>query len=246
MFSKNKSFAFFFLCIIAALPSVCNSLEVESTLPTITLSAQATIYKPADELHMTVGVVNAGEKAESVLSINSSKMQAVISNLETAGLTKGEYQTGRFSIHPTYTPYPKDPPPDWKPSINGYEVSNTVVIKTNKLDLAGKLIDAANKAGANSIENIHFNLHDPRSYWNEAMSTATANAINDAKVIAQAAGVNLGRLLSITLDNANAVIPRANNVYFAKSMGSESKPPIEAGDVTITASVSIVYEIGHI
>lgn len=223
----------------------CNAIAADATLPKITLSAQATIFKPADELQMTIGVVNLGENAEKVLATNSSKMQDVINYLEAAGLTKGEYQTGRFSIHPTYTPYPKDPPPDWKPSINGYEVSNTIVIKTSKLDAAGKFIDAANKAGANSIENIHFSLHDSRSYWNEAMSAATTNAINDAKVIAQAANVNLGRLISITLDSANTVLPRANNVYFAKAMASETIPPIEAGDVTITASVSIVYEIAN-
>lgn len=240
----NKIFGVLYIFLALTICSYTYSAnESEKPYPKITLSSQATIFKPADELQLSIGVVEVGEKAEAVLQANSAKMEAVIANLESIGLTKKEYQTGRFSITPTYTPYPKNPPPNWKPSINGYEVNNTLTIKTDKIPLAGKLIDAANKAGANSIENIHFALHDPRAYWNEAMAAATTNAINDVKVIAQAAGVKLGRIISITLDNANAISPRINNIYFAKSSGAETAPPIEAGDVSITANVSIIYEL---
>lgn len=234
----------FLLVLLPSLRSFAN--DEQSNVPKITLSAQALIYKPADELQITIGVVEQGDNAEAVLAANNIKMQAVIANLEAIGLIKEDYQTGRFNIHPTYTPYPKDPPQNWKQSINGYEVTNSIAIKTDKISLAGKMIDAASKAGANTIENIHFTLHDARSYWHEAISKATANAINDANVIAQAAGVKLGRLLSISLDSANTINPRANNIYFAKSMGNESLPPIEAGDVSITANVSIVYEINDL
>lgn len=227
-----------------AVPSL-GLAEAEINVPKITVSGQALIRKPADELRLTVGVVNLAEKAEAALAENSSKMQEVISRLKDAGLVKAEYETGHFSIHPTYTPYPKDPPQDWKPSINGYEVSNSISIRTPKLDLAGKLIDAANKAGANSIENIHFALQDPRSYSNDVITAAVANATKDAKAIASAAGVRLVRLISITLDSSNAVTPRSNNIYFAKALSMDNAPPIESGDVNITANVTASYEIGH-
>ncbi len=216
--------------------------ETVKEFPKLTLSAQATLHKPADELQMTIGVVTLAQDAEKALLENSTKMQAVIKSIEALGFTKSDYQTGRFNIHPTYSPPPKNPPPDWRPSINGYEVSNSIAIKTGQLTLAGKLIDTANKAGANSIENIHFTLHDPRSYWDEAIRTATANAINDAKTLASAGGVKLVRLHSISLEHANVITPRGNNVYFAKA-SSESAPPIEAGDVEITAGVALTYEI---
>lgn len=229
--------------LAAAIPGFCTLPETFHNLPNITLNAQAIIRKPADELRLTIGVVNLGENAEAALAENSAKMESVINSLETAGLLKSEFETGHFSIHPSYTPYPRDPPPNWKPSINGYEVSNTISIKTDKLTEAGKLIDAANKAGANSIENIHFGLRDPRTYWNEAIGAAVANAISDAKVIANAANVKLGRLISVSLDSNNAISPRSNNLYFAKTMAAEIAPPIEPGEVNISANVTIIYEI---
>lgn len=232
----------FILALVIPFTIIANS-DVTPTMPKLTLSAQATLHKPADELQLTVGVVNFGDNAETALTENSAKMQEVIKAIEEIGLSKSEYETGHFDIHPTYAPHPKDPPPDWKPKINGYEVSNSVSIKTSKLDIAGKLVDAVNKAGANRVENIRFVLHDSRTHWNEAISAATANAISDAKTIAVAASVRLVRLVSIALENANVITPRPNQIYFARAMASEVEPPIEPGEVTITANVSLIYEI---
>lgn len=211
-------------------------------VPKLSLSAEATIKKPADELRMRVGVVTVAETAEEALSENSVRMEAVIKGLTDAGLSKGDYETGHFSINPTYTPYPKNPPPDWRQTINGYEVRNTIQIHTSAIDSAGKWIDVANKAGANTIENIHFALSEPRMYSDEAVSTAIGYAIHDAEIIAREANVKLVQILSITVDNSY-VSQQPNNLYMAKASYGDSAPPIEAGDVTLTARVSLSYEI---
>lgn len=237
----KKQLSLLLLTLAVVLP-VANYAEY-TKVPKLTLSAQATLYKPADELQLKIGVVTLGETAKKTLDKNSARMEAVIASLEKAGLSKGDYETGQFSINPTYTPYPKNPPDNWKQSINGYEVSNTLVIHTDKLDMAGELIDVANKAGANSITDIHFSLQNPRLYWTEALNAATSNAIDDAKVMAAAAGVKLVRVLSINLDNTNVISPQVNTAYFSKSMGGDVAPPIEPGEVKITANVTLVYEI---
>jgi len=210
-------------------------------VPKLTLSATATIMKPSDELQLKIGVVTLGLTAEEALNENSYKMQNVISNLESIHLTKGDYETSHFSINPTYTPYPKNPPENWKPSINGYEVTNTLLIHTPKLDLAGKMIDMANRAGANSITDVKFGLRNSRDYWTEALAAAGSNAVKDAKAIAGSTGVQLGRVLSITLNHTQVSAPHLNIASFAKC--ADISPPIEPGEVSITANVTLIYEI---
>lgn len=235
----KKSLKLVLLLIILALPLACPCTQDQ---PKLTLSAQATICKPADELQLKIGVINLGETAEETLSKNNHRMQSVISNLEASGFSKDDYETGQFTIHPTYTPYPANPPYDWKPSINGYEVTNSLIIHTDKLEMAGRIIDLANKAGANSITDIRFGLQNPRLYWSEALSVAAANAIADAQAIAAAAGVKLVRILSISLDHTSVTSPQVNTVFLAKGMDAGSTP-IEPSEVSITASVTLVYEI---
>lgn len=221
------------------------SLNAEE-LPKLTLSGQAILNKPADQMALSIGITILGKDAENVLSENSQKMLRIINALEKNGLTKAEYKTGQFNIQPTYTPYPKNPPPDWKPSINGYEVTNTITIKTEKIKQIGTFIDTASQAGANKIDHIQASLKDERIYWEEAIALATKNAIADAKVMAEAANTTLLRLLSISLNDMHVKPPQPLSPMLFKAMANESQTtPIEPGDIEIKANVTLVYEIGH-
>jgi hypothetical protein len=106
--------------------------------------------------------------------------------------------------------------------------------------MAGQIIDIANQVGANSITNIRFGLRSARDYWTEALMAAGANAISDAQAIAAATGVRLVRVLSISLNHTQVKSPQIALASFAKA---NTSTPIEPGDVSIEANVSLVYEI---
>lgn len=233
------------LCFLIAGYSCCWAEDPFKDTPKLTLTGRAVLHKPADQLCLTVGVVTLASEAETALKNNNTTMQAVAASLKKVGLADDEYETGRFNIHPTYSPQPKNPPPDWKPSINGYEVSNSINIKTPQIKLAGAIIDMANKSGANSIENIRFELKDANLYRDEAITTAAGVAIKEAETLAKATGQKLVRLLLVNLDEAAepSPRPRAMAMYKATSYNSESSAPILPGNVDVEASVTVVYEI---
>lgn len=212
----------------------------EPFFPKLIVSGSATLHKPADQLNIAISVVTQGETAEKALSANNAKMQPVIAALQKVGLIKGEYETGRFSIQPVYSAAPKNPPQDWKPVIVGYDVTNTLNIRTQKLELAPAIIDAVSSAGANQINNINFGLKDQQKYRTEAIEAAAANAIADAQALASAANLKLVRVLEANLDQPQ-VYPRAAKMSFAMAEGSGT--PIEAADVEINSRVSLTYEV---
>lgn len=209
-------------------------------IPKLTLNGQASVYKKADQMQFNVGVTSRGQDAESTLKDNSEKMRAILQVLKKNGLNADEYQTGQFTILPTYTPYPQNPPPDWKPSINGYEVTNTLSIKTSQLDKIGLLISAVNAAGANKIDHIQATLKDDKSVREEAIREATKNAITEAEIMAKAAHVQLVRPLSITLNDSyiHPIAPR-----MMKAFAESDSIPIEPGQIEVKANVTVVYEM---
>lgn len=231
----NRYLIFF----IALLPA-CFLNAGTQEVPKLTLTASATILKPADELQLKIGVVTYGETAQAALAENNTKMNQIFENLTKINLSENDYETNQFTINPTYTPVPKDPPPFWKQSINGYEVINTILIHTSQLEMAGTIIDLANQAGANTISDIRFTLSNSRNYWTEALTAAGYNAVSDAQAIARATGVNLVRVLSISLNHTQVRAPYLNLSAFAKA---DVSTPIEPGDVSIEASVTLIYEI---
>jgi uncharacterized protein YggE len=229
---------------LAGAPALAHEEHGAATdISTLTVRGQAEFFKPADQLRMRIGVVTESPEPTEALDRNSDRMQDVIKALHKAGLTEDEYETGRFSVRPLYERRPRNAGGDWQPRITGYEVSNSLLIKTKKLDSAGKLIEAANKAGANSIDSITFDLADARSHRAEAIARATRNARADARTLADAAGVRLLRVVSISLDDASHRPPVARMGRAVAMAEAGAAPPIAPGDVTVRAGVTIVYEI---
>ncbi len=214
-------------------------------LPRLTVRGDAILHKPADQLRLRVAVVTEADEATAAVSQNNRRMAQVVAALEKAGLDKTEYQTGRFSIQPRYSRRPRQADENWTRRIVGYSVTNALAIRTRQLDLAGEIIEAANNAGANSIDAISFDLANPRTHRAEAIAAATGNARSDAAILARAADVRLVRVISIHLDGGGTP-PPGPRMLRAESMvaGSvASAPPIQPGDVPVQASVTIVYEI---
>jgi uncharacterized protein YggE len=212
--------------------------------PRLSVRGDAVLHKPADQMRLRIAVVTEAQEAQAAVTENNRRTAAVVTAIEKVGLDKTEYQTGRFSIRPRHSRRPRQAAPDWMPQIIGYEVTNSLAIRTKKLDLAGKLIEAANNAGANSIDAISFDLADHRLHRAEAIATAAVNARADAAILARASEVRLVRILSIQLDDARPPAPDPRMMRAEASIaGVASAPPIQPGDVPVQASVTIVYEI---
>ncbi len=216
-------------------------------VPRLTVRGDAVLHKPADQLRIRVGVVTQAAEATDAVKENSRQMADVIGAIKKTGVDKSDYETGRFSIRPLYNRRPRQADAQWVRQIIGYEVNNTLAIRTKKLSLAGKLIEAANAAGANSVDDIRFDLADRRTHRVEAITAATANARSDAAVLSRAAEVRLVRIISIQLGEGGYRPPIAT-MAMARAEGmagaAAPAPPIQPGDVTVQASVTIIYEIG--
>lgn len=215
--------------------------------PNLTVRGEALLKVPADQMHLNIAAVTYAETADRALDQNTALMQNVVHALRKIGLTEDEYQTGQFQIEPQWSQRPRQAPEDWRPRITGYTVTNRLAIKTKKLPLAGKLIGAATDAGANAIDSIVFDLSDQRKYRAQAIREATANALADARSLADAASVKLVRVLSLSLDNAVTTPFRVQPESFARGLmaAEAAAPPISSGEVTVQAGVMLVYEIGE-
>lgn len=225
-------FFIFFLSIFFS----CHADELHK----LTVSGSVTVSRPADELHMTVGVVTQDESVQKAIQQNREKMGRVQEAIRRAGFSEKEYQTGTFQIAPQYAPQPKTIPPDWHPEIVGYEVRNTIAIQTAKLDLAGPAIDAVVKQGANLVEGLSFTLQDMQQAKSEAIAQAVRQARGYAEAAAKEAGIALGNVLELAI-NPSQVVPRI--MRMEKFALAAEATPLTPGDVEVSSTVSLIYEI---
>ncbi|MFK7961991.1 MAG: SIMPL domain-containing protein [Phycisphaerales bacterium] len=213
-------------------------------VPQLVVRGTASLDKAADQVLLSAGVETTGEDARAALADNSQQMNRVVEAIKAAGLTKDDYKTGRFRIRPEYARRPRNAPDDWQPRIVGYVVSNSLSIATGKMELVGELIAACNDAGANNVAIDGFGLAEPEQYRDEAIGAATRQAISEARVAATAAGLELVRIIRLEVDPApSSGGGRPQARMMRSSAMADSAPPIEGGDVEITAGVRIVYEV---
>jgi len=214
--------------------------ETEFEVPHLTVKGEATLHAPADRFTLQIGVENEGKEASRVILENREKMNKVIAAVEKLGFTKDEYSTGRYSLSPQYSPRPKNPPPNWRSEIVGYKISNSLTVRSQKIDFAGGLIDQSIKAGANVISSLQFGLVDEQKFRTEAIRKAAGNAKNDANTLAESLKLELKKVLYTTVEDDRIAFPKRPMMLRTVV---EDTTPIEAGEIDVYSSVSVVFEV---
>lgn len=229
------------LCVL--LPATACLAGQTDQLSKLIVKGEASVFKPADQMEVSLGVVTVNEDSSLALIENNRKMHQIIANLQALRLDEQEYQTGRFHIHPVYKTQTKYYEEIENPKISHYEVLNTIQVKTLKLDLADQILQEAVRGGANQIDQVNFTLFNPQIYREEVIKLATQNALSDAFWLSQAAGVKLNRVIHLTLDHWQN-LPAANKLSKSFDGGGQAEfNVIEPGNAEIHAVVNVTYEI---
>ena len=202
----------------------------------ITVTGEASVTVVPDLATVTLGVMTIGATAGEALSANSAAVKGVMDRLTAAGIDARDIQTSNLSLNPNYMVSDGMT----APLIQNYTASNMVTVVVRKLDTTGAVLDAAVKDGANTLNGLSFGLADQRPAQDKARVAAVADAKARAALLAEAAGVKLGGIVSIS-EGGSYQPPQP---MFRMAADSEAAP-VSGGTLDITASVTMVWAIGQ-
>lgn len=192
-----------------------------------------------DTAVITFSVITQGTQAVNAQQENARKSEAVKTAIESVALTaKPEIKTNNYNLNPEQDYSGKTP------KIAGYEVRNTVTISTNDLSQVGTIIDAATKAGANSVEGIQFVIGETSPAQGEALSLATKQAFAKAEAITKSLN---GRIFRVIETREGGAPDLSVNPYDAFGTATSNtmlaRTPIQAGNLDVRSQVVLVVEI---
>lgn len=212
----------------------------DDSLPrVISVAGVGEVKTRPDMAVINTGVTSEAATAQEALAKNNTAMTAVINALKNAGVAEDDIQTSNFSINPVYPPY--QPNQTTPPRISGYQVSNQVSARVKELAKLGAILDTLVRAGSNQISGIAFDVNEPKPFLDDARKKAVADARSRAELFAAAAGVQLGRVVQIS--ESTTVTPPIPMFRREAAMAQDTSVPIAAGQQTLSANVSITYEI---
>lgn len=201
---------------------------------TITVTGTGVVSGTPDELQLSLEANAQAASVSAALHNVNQAMTAVLGALTADGVATADQQTSGMSVQPQYSQ---------QDTITGYTVSESLTAELHDLAKAGQTITDAADAGGNAVrvDGVSLDLTDQQA---RLMAKARAEAIIDARDQAEqytkAAGMRLGRVLSISAAGSYAA-PRP--VIPGTMFAAGSEVPISAGTQQLTTSVVVAYRL---
>lgn len=203
--------------------------------PHIVVTGEGKVSVAPDIAQVRSGVTTRGKTVQEAAEANSKVMTAILTALTESRIPQKDVQTAQLSIQPAYAA----PKPGEERRLIGYDVGNHVIVTIRPIDRLGDVLDRMIAAGATEVGNVELLASNPGKALDQARETAVADARRKAEVYARAAGVMLGRVVSI--EEGSGLSGPAPRRALAQAAGMQM--PITPGENTLHATVTLVFEI---
>ncbi len=205
---------------------------------------------PPDEATINVTSQSKAPTASAALEANKIKTEKMVATIRASGIPAKDIQTQGVNLNPDYS-Y-EQVGGRGSQRLAGYIASNTVQVKTKRIDRLSALLDQVTAAGADSIYGPNFSIADPLPLRREARKRAMVRGIAEATEYAANAGFSRVELLSVE----EGVSYRSSEIVVTGSRtsrqgGAPPPPPpsperdggIEPGQIETGVVLTLVYRM---
>jgi hypothetical protein len=200
----------------------------------ITVTGEGVVAATPDMATISLGVQHVADTPEIVMMQTAQASQAVVSRLKMMGIAEADMQTSNLSLHQVEN-YDRNN----QPRIEGYRASNSLRVQVRDLDQLGPVLTAVLQDGANNFGGLSFGLSEPRPAQDQARQAAVKDALAKAALYAEAAGVELGDVVSISEAGSHDMPMPMMRMEMA--VGSDMA--VEAGELNLNQQVTVVLEL---
>jgi uncharacterized protein len=234
----SQSIGLTFAAIVTLLWTVSSiALAQDTTLKGISVTGQGEISASPDMARVGLGVVTEDKDAAKAASENAKLSQKIIDAISAAGIVRKDIQTAQYAVQALFD-YKQSPP-----KLTGYQASNSVSVTIRDLHKVGSIIDQSMAAGGNNVQAVSFEVENDSVLRDEALKQAAKMAANKAHVIAEALGVKLGPLKAASENVERPPYPMV--AARLEATNQVSTTPILPGQITVRATVNLVYDISQ-
>jgi uncharacterized protein YggE len=236
------------LTLTLSATSVFAQSEVDR--PLITVSGQAELRVPPDEIVFTLSVESVDKEMLAAKKKTDDSVREVLSIARKNNVRDEDVQTSYISVEPKYNIDDLDYEQrrGVKREFVGYQVSKTISVRLRDIAKFDGLLSDVLKAGVTRVRNVEFRDSQLRKHRDQARTMAIKAAQEKAKMLASDIGQSIGPAYSIT-ETPVASYGRANVTQNVMSTISgspsdgESESAIAPGSISVTAQVTVSFRL---
>ena len=230
------------LAVVAVPAFAQNNIEP----PLITVTGQAEVRVPPDEVLFTLAVENVDKDMLIANRKTDDSVKQILAIARTHNVKPEDVQTSQISVQPKYNT--DDMEYEARRNIRrvliGYQVSKTVAVRLRDISRFDVMLADILKAGITRLSNLEFRDSQIRKHRDEARRMAIRAAKEKATLLAGEIGQSIGPAYSIT-ETSRDVVPRAamQNVSSDAGGAAESETALAPGTLSVTAQVTVRFRL---
>lgn len=219
----KKNFFIFFLL----LSSLSFSKEA-----IISVMGKGSVKEKPDTFEVIAVVETQGKDSKVVIDENTKIVNSTLDNLFKQGLNKDEIKV---------TDYTLDQRRDYTDNKElKYFASNYILIKTDKITEAGKILQTLNESSVQNIRNVSFSISNTKELEKKAYQLAYNDAKEKAMAVAELEKLTVSPK-DINFEYTHSVSPQMLKQLSVADSNSNSVPITIAENVEISATVRATF-----
>lgn len=216
---------------------------------TIRVTGKGKIALKPDMILLNLTLSGTDRDYEQAMTVSATETNTLKESLVALGFAKSDVKTRSFGIEPQYESY-HDEQNNWKQRFVGYRFEHRLKLEMDADNaMLGKVLSAIAAAKLQPELDIVHTVRDTEAAKNRLLGNAVADATEKAKVLAQAAGLILGNIITIDYTfgeialTTQRVSPGTMKCMAAVADSAEVAMDIDPDEIEVTDTVTIEWNI---
>lgn len=223
-----------FLVVMTAI-LIAMAAFAENQMPprVVKVTGTSDVKVAPDRAVINIGVEKQNVSASAAKKAADAAARDVLAALRENHIDNKDIQTAFLYLQPQY---------DYKSGrIIYFVAAQDLTVTVRDLSKLDEVLESLTNAGGNRISGIQYETSELRKYRDEARDLAIRAAREKAEALAKGLGQSIGKAYSIE------EVQQSNNPYMYGLMSNatveKSGPSTAAGQKTVTASVTVSFEL---
>ncbi len=207
---------------------------------TITVTGTGTASTAPDRAIVNMSIVAREPTLAAAQSAAGKVTSSVLDMTRKLGIAKDKVDTTGSSVRADYRYNRKTE----EQELRGYIAERQMVIDVRDLEILGEVVEGAVAAGVNQVSPPQLDSGKRRDAYRDALANAADDARENAKTLAKELGAKLGKAMQVnTGSQARPPAMPMARMAMADSAESGSAQTYNAGDLSFSATVTVVFEL---
>lgn len=226
--------------VIFLLISAAN-VTADEVPKTIAVSGQGTAQTTPDRATVTLSIVARNQTVAAAQQEAAEVVAKVLALAAELDIPENRVDTMSATVYPDYR-YNQS---SQEPELRGYIAQREMRIEVHDVDKVGVVVERAVEQGVNQVSPPQLSSSGRREAYREALERAVADARANAERLATALGMTLGAAIQVGAGTPIAPpMPMRGRLQASAAMALDEMPATySAGDMDVTASITVVYEL---